>query len=179
MLFVTARVPAFNGPVLGLASRALSFKQGAEGTVVVGGTLHTRADRDSETTWIDFRRIRTSARTVSDLFPHLRGVPVARVWAGIEGFMPDGIPVLGPSQASPHAFHAFGFSAHGFQLGPISGRITADLATQGHTPLPIAPFRVDRFGGAARGALAGGRAHDPAQGRRQSAAGGGRPGSGP
>ncbi len=146
MLFVTARVPPFNVPVVGLGSRALSFKQSEEGTVVIGGTLHTHADRDTETTSIDFRRIRTSAQTVSEVFPHLRGVPVARAWAGIEGFMPDNLPVIGPSAASPHGIHAFGFSAHGFQLGPISGQIVADLVTQGHSPLPIEPFRVDRFG---------------------------------
>jgi sarcosine oxidase subunit beta len=59
--------------------------------------------------------------------------------------MPDDIPVIGPSAQSEAAFHAFGFSAHGFQLGPIVGAIIAELVTGGRTNLPIAPFRVDRF----------------------------------
>ena len=44
--------------------------------------------------------------------------------------MPDGIPVIGPSSTQERAWHAFGFSAHGFQLGPIVGSIVADLVTK-------------------------------------------------
>ena len=58
--------------------------------------------------------------------------------------MPDAIPVIGPSQADG-AFHAFGFSAHGFPLGPISGKILSDLVIDGTTKLPSTPFRADRF----------------------------------
>ncbi len=145
MLMVTARVPHFNDPVVGLASRALSFKQTAAGTVVIGGALETPADREAETTTIDLRRVARSARTVSEVFPHLRKVPIMRCWAGIEGFMPDGLPVLGASARHEGLFHAFGFSAHGFQLGPISGRLIAELVTRGNTNLPITPFRIDRF----------------------------------
>jgi sarcosine oxidase, subunit beta len=61
--------------------------------------------------------------------------------------MPDDIPVIGPSSTSEGAFHAFGFSAHGFALGPIVGAIIAELVTGGKTNLPIAPFRIDRFAG--------------------------------
>ena len=59
--------------------------------------------------------------------------------------MPDQIPVIGPSTSAPGVWHAFGFSAHGFQLGPIVGRIMADLVIEGDTPFPMDPFRVDRF----------------------------------
>jgi sarcosine oxidase subunit beta len=59
--------------------------------------------------------------------------------------MPDDIPVIGPSSTSEGVFHAFGFSAHGFALGPIVGAIIAELVTGGKTNLPIAPFRIDRF----------------------------------
>ncbi len=75
----------------------------------------------------------------------MRGATIVRAWAGIEARMPDDIPVIGPSAAAPDVFHAFGFSAHGFQLGPIVGRITADLVTRGATDLPIAPFSIARF----------------------------------
>ena len=145
MMIVTARVPPFNDPVVGLTSRALSFKQTAAGTVLIGGTLHTGADRDRETTRLDFARVAKSGRTVSDVFPHLRGVPVMRCWAGIEGFTPDDIPVIGPSRTAPGIFHAFGYCGHGFELGPAVGGVIAELVTQGKTNIPIAPFAIDRF----------------------------------
>jgi len=59
--------------------------------------------------------------------------------------MPDGIPVIGASGSAEHAWHAFGFSAHGFQLGPVVGSIIADLVVRGATALPIEPFAITRF----------------------------------
>ena len=60
------------------------------------------------------------------------------------GRMADDIPVIGASTAEG-AFHAFGFSAHGFALSPIVGRVIADLDTKGTTNLPIDAFSVERF----------------------------------
>ena len=105
-------------------------------------------DRDAEWTELDFRSLAEGARTVCDLFPHMRHAIVNRGWAGIEAAMPDEIPVIGRSRRHDSAFHAFGFSAHGFELGPIVGRVMADLITTGATDLPIAPFAIDRFTGA-------------------------------
>jgi sarcosine oxidase subunit beta len=59
--------------------------------------------------------------------------------------MADDIPVIGPSSTAPGVWHAFGFSAHGFQLGPIVGSIIADLVTTGTTRLPIDAFSICRF----------------------------------
>jgi sarcosine oxidase subunit beta len=53
--------------------------------------------------------------------------------------------VIGASSTSQNLWHAFGFSAHGFELGPIVGSILADLVTKGRTSLPIEPFSIARF----------------------------------
>jgi len=145
MLMITQRVPHFINPVLGAAGRPLSFKQFGNGTVLIGGALHCEADmvrRDGE---VDFLKLRSSAQTVTDLFPHLAGVNVVRAWAGVEAFMPDAIPVISLSRHSPQLVHAFGFSAHGFELGPIGGQVVSELVLDGSSTLPIAPFAVDRF----------------------------------
>lgn len=145
MMLVTLRMPRFLEPVVLGTGRPLSFKQTAEGTVLIGGGRLARVERKQETTELDFRELAASARTVHDLFPVMRGAVIHRGWAGIEARMPDEIPVIGPSSTAPNVFHAFGFSAHGFELGPIVGRITADLITEGKTALPIAPFSIRRF----------------------------------
>ena len=145
MLMVTPRVPHFVKPVLGATGRALSFKQFANGTVVIGGSLRCAADAVARHGEVDVMRLATSAQTVTDLFPHLGSVTINRAWAGVEGFMPDQIPVIGPSCTQPGLVHAFGFSAHGFQLGPIVGQIVAELVLDGRSTLPIAPFAIDRF----------------------------------
>ncbi len=143
MMMVTARTPHFLAPVVQTIGRKLTLKQVGNGTVLVGGGH--RATIVGEETELDFDELRISADTVTSLFPHLAAVPLVRAWAGIEGFMPDRIPVIGPSTRHPCLLHAFGFSGHGFQLGPIVGELLAELAVTGASSLPITPFRIDRF----------------------------------
>ena len=145
MLMISARMPHFLEPVVGATGRPLSFKQFANGTVLIGGGHKGRAQRDQNWTDLDFGGLAISARTVWELFPVMRSAQIVRCWAGIEGRMPDDIPVIGPSSTSEGIFHSFAFAGHGFQLGPIVGSITAELVTTGKTNVPIEPFRIDRF----------------------------------
>ncbi|HEY0297463.1 MAG TPA: FAD-dependent oxidoreductase [Bordetella sp.] len=145
MMLVTLRMDHFLDPVVIGTGRPLSFKQRTNGTVLIGGGRRAWLDRDAEWTELDFRELGAGARTVCDLFPHMKDAIVNRGWAGIEAAMPDEIPVIGPSSTREGAFHAFGFSAHGFELGPIVGRIMAELVTRGETSLPIGPFSIRRF----------------------------------
>lgn len=144
MLMITAPMPAFVGPVVGTQGRALSFKQFENGTVLIGGGNRGEAVPGTGATNLDFHGLADSARTATAIFPVMGEARVVRAWAGIEGCMPDAIPVVSTSSA-PDAFHAFGFSAHGFQLGPLVGSIIADLVTKGETALPIEPFAIERF----------------------------------
>jgi sarcosine oxidase subunit beta len=145
MLMVTAPVAAFVKPVVGVVGRPLSFKQYANGTVMIGGGQQGQADLDTNRTVLDYARLAFNARTAMDVFPRIRNADIVRAWAGIEGMVADGIPVIGPSSTSPGVWHAFGFSAHGFELGPVVGSIVAELVTKAQTHLPIQPFGIDRF----------------------------------
>lgn len=145
MLAITAPVAPFVKPVVGATSRPLSFKQYANGTVMIGGGQRGLADLDTNRTVLDYAKLAFNARTALALFPCMRGADIVRAWAGIEGMMDDGIPVLGPSATSEGLWHSFGYSAHGFQLSPVTGRIVADLVTRGSTDLPIEPFAIRRF----------------------------------
>ena len=42
-------------------------------------------------------------------------------------YMPDDIPIMGPSARAAGLFYAFGFCGHGFQLGPGVGDVMAEL----------------------------------------------------
>ena len=145
MLMISERLPRFIEPVIGAASRKLSFKQMQNGTLLIGGAHMAELDFKHQSTEINWAKLAVSARTVMALFPQLKNVRIVRTWAGIEAFMPDHLPVIGASGTSPHAYHAFGFSAHGFQLSPIVGKILSQLILDGHTELPIEPFDIRRF----------------------------------
>jgi sarcosine oxidase subunit beta len=146
MLMITERVAPFLNPVLGAAGRKLSFKQFANGTVLIGGGYRGRAEPERNLTVTRLAGLGASAATVVALFPQLSGTRIVRAWAGIEAVTPDEIPVLGPSATEEGAWHSFGYSGHGFQLSPVTGRIIAELVTTGRSALPIARFRSDRFG---------------------------------
>jgi sarcosine oxidase subunit beta len=149
MQIVTSRLPRFVTPVIGATGRSLSLKQVANGTVVIGGGRRSSVNLETGVSTVTPQRLAAAARDAAALFPILGSASLVRFWSGIEGFTPDRIPVLGISPESG-VTHAFGFSAHGFQLGPICGRIVADLVTSGRSDLPIAPFAVDRFGNPAK-----------------------------
>ncbi len=82
------------------------------------------------------------------LVPALSQVSVIRTWSGPEGYLPDMLPIMGPSAKVPGLFHAFGFSGAGFQLGPGVGETMAELVAKGKSDIPIEDCRVDRFGSA-------------------------------
>jgi D-amino-acid dehydrogenase len=59
--------------------------------------------------------------------------------------MPDSLPVLGPSRATPDVVYAFGHGHVGMTAAPMTGRLVADLIA-GRTPaIDITPFSAARF----------------------------------
>ncbi len=98
MMLVTLRMDHFLDAVVLGTGRPLSFKQRANGTVLIGGGRRAWVDRDAEWTELDFPPLAEGARMVCDLFPHMRHAVVNRGWAGIEAAMPDEIPVIGRSR---------------------------------------------------------------------------------
>ncbi|WP_455774301.1 NAD(P)/FAD-dependent oxidoreductase, partial [Burkholderia stabilis] len=54
-------------------------------------------------------------------------------------------PVIGPAPAHRGLWFAFGHNHHGLTLGPVTGRLLAEMMT-GETPFTDpAPYRADRF----------------------------------
>lgn len=145
MLMVTDRRPFLLSQVVGSASRPLSFKQMKNGTIVIGGTLRTEAYPNEGRTDIEVMALAKSARTVRDLFPAMGGASIVRAWGGIEGETPDHLPIIGCSSTVEGVYHAFGFSAHGFQLAPAVGQVLAELIVKGKPPLSIDAFSISRF----------------------------------
>ncbi|MBL8589407.1 MAG: FAD-binding oxidoreductase [Methylobacteriaceae bacterium] len=145
MLMITTPMPAFIRPVVILRGRKLSFKQFDNGTVLIGGGHLGKAIPEENRTILDWRKLAVSAQTVWDVFPIMRSATIARAWAGIEARMADDLPAFGPSRLHEGLFHQFGFSAHGFQLGPGAGAVMAELIATGATNTPIDGLSPARF----------------------------------
>lgn len=61
---------------------------------------------------------------------------------------PDEHFLIGLHPREPRVAIAAGFSGHGFKFAPVVGEILAGLCSEGVSPLPIEPFRLERFGAA-------------------------------
>ncbi len=145
MMMVTTRLRPFCNAVVGAAGKPLSFKQMPNGTVVIGGGRPGLPDPDTNRAEATFAPLRLSAQIVTSLFPIMAEASVVRTWAGLEGRMSDDVPVVGASPRHEGLYYAYGFSAHGFQLGPGMGDIMAELIATGRAPVDLAPLRADRF----------------------------------
>jgi sarcosine oxidase subunit beta len=148
MLMITSPVPHFIDPVVILRGRKLSFKQFPNGTVLIGGGHRATPEQDRNETVLDWRKLAESARTVSELFSVMRGASIVRAWAGIEARTSDELPILGPSARHERLYHQFGFSAHGFQLGPGAGAVMAELIVNGGSQTRVGELAIERFRGA-------------------------------
>ena len=100
------------------------------------------ARRDAPPTPVQIERTLPLAR---DMFP-LGDTIEDRPWMGSRPCLPDMLPVIGKAPRHKGLWFDFGHQHHGLTLGPVSGRLIADMVT-GETPFtdPKA-FAVERFG---------------------------------
>jgi sarcosine oxidase subunit beta len=145
MLMITGRTRRFMNSVLGFEGRRLSLKQRVNQTVLIGGGYRGRVNECGKRSSLNITGLRENAETVLRLYPFLEGLPIVRCWSGVEAMTPDGLPIISRCCRHDNVFHAFGFSGHGFQLGPIVGEIISELITDGRTALPIDAFDIKRF----------------------------------
>jgi D-amino-acid dehydrogenase len=70
----------------------------------------------------------------------------AKPWKRARPWLPDMLPVIGKAPRHPSLWFDFGHQRHGLTLGPVGGRLLAELMT-GETPFAdVKPFAAERFG---------------------------------
>lgn len=146
---VTEPMPYRITPVIGvftrIAEEGVYLRQVKRGNIVYGGGLRGPALTEEIRAHVDPANTLRQLPQLRRLLPAIARLRTIRVWSGIEGYMADDIPVMGPSARIPGLFYAFGFCGHGFQLGPGVGDVMAELIATGATTTPIEPFHIARF----------------------------------
>lgn len=143
-MLVTEPIPFFCPHNLGVVGGDVYLRQISRGNVIFGGGRgagepEIPASRPLAETGM------VAMRKAIAIIPRMQGVMVIRSWSGIDGGMPDSLSVMGPSGMAPGLIHAFGYSGHGFMLGPAVGEVLAELVLDGRTDIPLAPFDIGRF----------------------------------
>ncbi len=107
--------------------------------VTTGGEF---AARDALPTPVQLDRILPHVRELLPIEDALEPAP----WMGRRPSFPDSIPVIGPAPRHPGLWLDFGHAHLGLTLGPISGRLIAEMIT-GETPVVNpAAYSATRFG---------------------------------
>jgi D-amino-acid dehydrogenase len=99
------------------------------------------AMRDAIKTPVQLGRAEPIAR---DLFPLAERLDT-EPWMGARPCTPDMLPILGPAPRHPNLWFAFGHAHHGLTLGPVTGRLIAELITGEEPVVDPAPYRAQRF----------------------------------
>lgn len=84
-------------------------------------------------------------KRVSALVPEMQGFRLTKTWGGYVDMTPDFLPILGAIESIKGFYVATGFSGHGFAVGPIVGKLMAELIIDGRTSVDITSFKPSRF----------------------------------
>ncbi|AIC20329.1 MULTISPECIES: NAD(P)/FAD-dependent oxidoreductase [Pseudomonas] len=148
---VTEPVPYALPTVIGVYTKipeeVIYFRQIPRGNIIIGGGYRSKPDMLTRRAQVEPRSILNQIQQMRRLLPGVGNLNIIRVWSGIEGYLPDSLPIMGPSGQVDGLYYAFGFCGHGFQLGPGVGDVMAELIATGSTSTPIEPFSIRRFAG--------------------------------
>jgi sarcosine oxidase subunit beta len=134
-------------PVLGQAGGGVALRQQVSGHFRITGVseLWDGHDHTRDSVQPRLRQIEALTRAATRLVPALADARLNTTWGGLIDQTRDALPVIEKAPEYDNVVYATGFSGHGFCLGPVTGEILADLATEGTTSHPIAPFARSRF----------------------------------
>ena len=142
-LVVTESAPPLVDHLLAYADRHLTMKQVAAGNLIIGGAWPSALD--PETAWPRVLRdsVEGNLWVAHRVLPALRTLHVIRTWSAVN-VLSDGAPILGEVPGQPGFYTAT--SVNGLTMGPVLGRLNADLLRTGKTGREMTPYLLDRFG---------------------------------
>jgi glycine/D-amino acid oxidase-like deaminating enzyme len=112
-----------------------------EGDVLVGSSRERRGFDLS----VDVGVSAAMLEQACALMPSLRSLAVEAAWAGLRPWLPDHLPAIGPSGAVAGLWLATGHEGAGVALGPVTGRLVAQLYAGEEPIVDPTPFSPDRF----------------------------------
>jgi D-amino-acid dehydrogenase len=96
---------------------------------------------------IDGERVAGIIASVPRYFPAFREEDFAgvRPWSGLRPCSPDGLPYIGRTERATNLVIAAGHAMMGLSLGPITGKLVAQIVSGGRTEMPLGLLSPERF----------------------------------
>lgn len=120
---------------------SLSIEQTENGGMIIGATREF-AGYEKENT---FEAIDVMMKRAIRFFPGLENIDVIRFFSGFRPYTPDGLPLLGETAKLKGFYVAAGHEGDGIALSPITGKLLAELITEGKASYNIDTFSPNRF----------------------------------
>ena len=131
-----------------LPSHALYLSEGKVGTSTYDGGL-LRIAGIFDLTGIDEtlkrKRIDAIVRSSAAFLKNWEPEEIELEWAGLRPYPSDGLPVIGAVPGREGLYLATGHGRMGITLGPITGKLMAQVILEGAAPRELEPFRIERF----------------------------------
>ena len=84
-------------------------------------------------------------RAAHENFDGLEQIQTTDVWQGLRPCTPDGLPVIDRAPHVKNLILATGHAMMGLSLGPITGKLVAQLACGEKPSIALGLLRADRF----------------------------------
>lgn len=139
-MLVTEAIPPTIPYHLAHATRRLTLKQADNGNLIIGGGWKAVQDPGAGRARPSIDGFGANLAVVLEMLPRLGAVQVIRSWTGTAFTTP---PVIGESPRMPGLFHAV--TQNGMTLGPIVGKINADLILDRRPNYDLRPFSPGRL----------------------------------
>ena len=97
---------------------------------------------DAPSNLAQLRQAATLAKKFFSLGPPVETLP----WRGVRPCLPDMKPIIGEAPRHKGLWFSFGHAHHGFTLGPVSGRLLAEMMVGAPHCADPRPFSPHRFG---------------------------------
>jgi D-amino-acid dehydrogenase len=94
---------------------------------------------------INERRVEAIRRGTREYLEGIEGLPELEVWTGLRPCTPDGLPILGRPAAYDNLVLATGHAMVGLSLGPITGKLVAEIVSRETPSIDLALLAPDRF----------------------------------
>jgi D-amino-acid dehydrogenase len=92
----------------------------------------------------NFRRSEVMLNKASQFLPGLK-TDGGKQWMGFRPSLPDSLPVIGLSKATPNVVYAFGHGHLGLTQAAATGSLVADLVARRRPAIDLTAFRPTRF----------------------------------
>lgn len=99
------------------------------------------AAEDARPTPVQLRQVEPLVKEALSLMQQVDDEP----WIGRRPCMPDSLPVIGMATRHSNLWLAFGHGHMGFSMGPITGRLIAEMITGSRPIIDTTPFGLARF----------------------------------